>query len=177
MHRKSFADMNCTIARALEEVGEWWSLLIVRECTQGMCRFDEFTKELGIARNILAQRLARLVELGILEKFPLADRANTEGYRLTPKGEDLYPVLVALGQWGDKWLAPNGKPMVALVDDVTGAPVQLVTVRGADGRPLSYRDVRFAEGPGATATTQIVIANRNKRVLGMAEQALGSTTK
>jgi DNA-binding HxlR family transcriptional regulator len=167
MYRKSFADMNCTIARALEEVGEWWSLLIVRECAQGSHRFDEFTRELGIARNILTQRLARLLELGILEKFPVADRANTDGYRLTQKGEDLFPTLVALAQWGDKWLAPNGKPPVALVDNATGAPIEPVTVHSAGGPPLSHRDIRFAEGPGATATTQTVIANRNKRVLGL----------
>lgn len=166
MHRKSFADMNCTIAKALEEVGEWWSLLIVRECTQGLHRFDEFQKELGIARNILTQRLARLVEVGVLEKYPVADRANTDGYRLTQKGEDLYPVLVALSQWGDKWLCRNGKPPVQLVDDVAGVPIEPVTVRSADGRPLSFREVRFAEGPGATTTTQVVIADRNDRVLG-----------
>ena len=98
MQRKSFSGMNCSIARALEEVGEWWSLLIVRECTQGARRFDEFQRELGIARNILTARLQRLTELGILERFELEERANTEGYRLTPKGEDLYPVVVALMQ-------------------------------------------------------------------------------
>ena len=86
MQRKSFSGMNCSIARALEEVGEWWSLLIVRECTQGATRFDEFQSELGIARNILTARLTRLTELGILERFALEDRANTDGYCLTKKG-------------------------------------------------------------------------------------------
>ena len=74
--------MNCSIARALDEVGEWWTLLIVREATQGACRFDDFLRGLGIARNILTTRLERLVELGIFERFPLTDRANTDGYRL-----------------------------------------------------------------------------------------------
>ena len=105
MYRKRFTDMNCSIARALDEVGEWWSLLIVRDCTQGSRRFDEFQRELGIARNILTARLARLIELGIIEKFPLEDRANTDGYRLTAKGEELFPVLIALKQWGDCWIA------------------------------------------------------------------------
>lgn len=168
MYRKSFADMNCTIARALEEVGEWWSLLIVRECTQGATRFDDFLKGLGIARNVLAARLARLVELGILEKFPAPDRANTDAYRLTAKGEELYPVIIALHQWGNKWASPNGKPPVTFVDDLSGQPVAPLTVRSADGRELSFRDVRFAEGPGATDTTRTVIASRNKRVLGAA---------
>src|SRR5215510_7962286 len=113
MQRKSFSGMNCSIARALEEVGEWWSLLIVRECTQGARRFDAFQRELGIARNVLTARLQRLTDLGIIERFALDERARTDGYRLTPKGEDLYPVLVALMQWGDRWLACDGRPPMA----------------------------------------------------------------
>jgi DNA-binding HxlR family transcriptional regulator len=167
MQRKSFAGMNCSIARSLEEVGEWWSLLIVRECTQGSCRFDEFQSGLGIARNILTARLQRLTELGILERYPLEDRANTDGYRLTRKGEDLYPVIVALMQWGDRWLARDGKPPTALVEDATGAAIDPIAVRSkGNKRALSFRDVRFAPGPGATATTAAVIADRNRKVLG-----------
>src|ERR1700760_1524158 len=108
MYRKRFTGMNCSIARALDEIGEWWSLLIVRECTQGTTRFDEFQTQLGIARNVLSARLARLTDLDILERYPLESRANTDGYRLTKKGEALYPVLVALWQWGDRWLVPDG---------------------------------------------------------------------
>lgn len=166
MQRKSFSGMNCSIARALEEVGEWWSLLIVRECTQGATRFDEFQSELGIARNILTARLTRLTELGILERFALEDRANTDGYRLTKKGEELYPVLVALWQWGDRWLASCGKPPTALVEDATGAPIEPITVHAKGCAPLSFRDIRFAPGPGASAKTRRVIENRNQKVLG-----------
>jgi DNA-binding HxlR family transcriptional regulator len=165
MQRKSFSGMNCSIARALEEVGEWWSLLIVRECTQGTRRFDEFQRELGIARNVLTARLQRLTELGVIARFPLDERARTDGYRLTRKGEDLYPVLVALMQWGDRWLARDGKPPIALVEDATGAPVEPVTVRAGTGRSLSFHDVRFAPGPGATTHTQTVIEGRNQKVL------------
>lgn len=168
MQRKSFVGMNCSIARALEEVGEWWSLLIVREITQGSTRFDEFQRELGIARNILTARLARLTELGIIERYPLTDRANTDGYRLTEKGEDLYPVLVSLMQWGDRWLAPRGKWPMALLDDASGEPVERLAVQAAGGKPLSYKDVRYARGPGATKTTDAVIDGRNRRVLGKA---------
>ncbi|MEE7490637.1 transcriptional regulator, HxlR family [Methylobacterium sp. UNC378MF] len=168
MQRKSFSGMNCSIARALDEVGEWWSLLIVRECTQGARRFDEFQRGLGIARNILTARLQRLTELGIIERFELEERANTEGYRLTPKGEDLYPVVVALMQWGDRWLADDCKPRTALVEDATGEPVEPIAVRTKNGRPLSFRDVRFVPGPGATATTHAVIEDRNRKVLGRA---------
>jgi DNA-binding HxlR family transcriptional regulator len=166
MQRKSFSDMNCSIARALDQVGEWWSLLIVRECTQGSTRFAEFQSVLGIAKNILANRLERLTQLGILERYPLDERANADGYRLTKKGEELYPILVALMQWGDRWATPNKKPSVALVENGTGRSIEAIKVRGKDGRPLSFRDVCFAEGPGATSTTRTVIENRNRRVLG-----------
>jgi DNA-binding HxlR family transcriptional regulator len=166
MQRKSFAGMNCSIARALDEVGEWWSLLIVRECTQGSTRFDELQSRLGIARNILTARLERLIGLGVLERFSLEERANTYGYRLTRKGEALYPVLVALMQWGDRWAAKDGKPPTALVDDATGAPIEQITVRSASGEPLSYRDVRFIRGPGAGETTEAFVEARNRRVLG-----------
>ncbi|WP_346777832.1 helix-turn-helix domain-containing protein [Paraburkholderia sp. Ac-20340] len=166
MYRKSFEGMNCSIARALEEVGEWWSLLIVRECTQGTTRFDEIQNRLGIARNVLTARLARLIELDIIERYPLAERANTDGYRLTEKGDDLYPVLVALMQWGDRWLAKNGKPPIELVDRVNGHPVETLKVQGKNKRRLGFKDVRFVPGPGATATTHEVIDDRNQRVLG-----------
>ncbi|WP_321957879.1 winged helix-turn-helix transcriptional regulator [Paraburkholderia bannensis] len=166
MYRKRFDAMDCSIARALDEVGEWWTLLIVRECTQGSRRFDEFQSGLGIARNVLTARLERLIELDILERFPIAERANTFGYRLTAKGTDLYPVLVALMQWGDKWLAPNGKPRITLVEDASGSPVEAVEVRAPSGQALTYKDVRFAPGPGANRKTQVVIDERNDRVLG-----------
>jgi DNA-binding HxlR family transcriptional regulator len=168
MQRKSFAGMNCSIAKSLEEIGEWWSLLIVREMTQGMTRFDEFQKELGIARNVLTARLGRLIELEIVERFPLPDRANTDGYRLTAKGADLYPVIVALMQWGDRWLCTNGKPPTTLVEHKSGLPIEPLAVRAKGGKHLSFHDVRFAAGPGATATTHIVIDGRNQRVLGNA---------
>jgi DNA-binding HxlR family transcriptional regulator len=104
MYRKRFDEMKCPIARALDEVGEWWTLLIVRECMEGRTRFVELQGALGIARNVLAARLERLMTLRIVERFELPDRANTFGYRLTAKGEDLYPVLLALAQWGERWL-------------------------------------------------------------------------
>ncbi len=138
----------------------------MREATQGATRFDDFLRELGIARNILTVRLTRLTELGILERFPIEGRANTEGYRLTEKGEDLYPVVVALMQWGDRWLARDGKPPTALVEDATGAPIETITVHAKDGRPLSFHEVRFAPGPGASTRTQAVIDGRNQKVLG-----------
>lgn len=166
MYRKRFTGMNCSIARALEEVGEWWSLLLVRECTQGAARFEEFHSQLGIARNVLTARLERLIELGILERYLVEDRANTHGYRLTEKGEELYPVLVTLMQWGDRWLAAQGKPPLTLVDAASGNPIRKVGVRGRSDRPLSFRNVRYVPGPGATAATRSAIETRNRKVLG-----------
>lgn len=165
MKKTALTGTNCTIARALSEVGEIWSLLIIRECTQGRSRFDEFQRELGIARNILTTRLGRLVELNILERYPLAERTGAFGYRLTPKGEGLYPVLVGLMQWGDAWLTQH-RPPVTLVDAETLNPVQPIAVRDVDGRVLSYKDVRYALGPGATATTPAAVEGRNRRVHG-----------
>jgi DNA-binding HxlR family transcriptional regulator len=165
MERKRFNDMDCSVARALDEIGEWWSLLIVRECMLGATRFDEFQSGLGIARNVLTTRLDRLVELGVLERFPLQDRANTSGYGLTPKGEELYPVLVALMQWGDKWLAPRGKPPLRLVENLSGRPIEKLSVRSKSGHGVSYKEIRYEPGPGATASTRAMIESRNRRVL------------
>ncbi len=158
--------MNCSIAKSLDEIGEWWSLLIVRECTQGSSRFDEFQRELGIARNILTGRLARLTDLGIIERFALEEDRATEGYRLTEKGEDLYPVLVALMQWGDRWCANSGRPPMALLEDGTGAPIEPIAVRGKGRKTLSFRDIRFVPGPSASGKTAKAIEGRNSKVLG-----------
>ena len=168
MKRKQFNEMNCSIARSLDEIGEWWSLLIVRECTQGTTRFDELQTNLGIARNILTARLSRLIDLSIIERYPLPDRANTDGYRLTKKGEELYPVLVALMQWGDKWVMPGGLARVVLLADMTGEPIQPITVHAADQRSLSFREVRFSAGPGAGPETAGAVELRNRKVLGKA---------
>jgi DNA-binding HxlR family transcriptional regulator len=104
MYRYSFSEMECSIARSLEMVGEWWTLLILRECFNGVRRFDDMQKHLGIARNVLTNRLNSLVEDGILSKVLYQEKPERYEYRLTDKGRDLYPVLLALKQWGDKWL-------------------------------------------------------------------------
>ena len=169
MQRKTFDGMNCSIARALDQVGEWWSLLIIRECTIGTTRFDEFQERLGIARNILTNRLKRLTELGILEKSAVGEHERRQGYRLTPKGEDLFPVLIALLQWGDKWAAGEDGPSVQFVECQSGKALGPVGPLSADGRLLGLRDVRMEPGPGATATTKDRIGARNLAVLGTSD--------
>jgi DNA-binding HxlR family transcriptional regulator len=104
MRRTSFAHMPCPIARALDAVGEWWSLLIIRECFRGVRRFDDFQTRLGIARNILASRLKALVASGILEKRSLPEEGRRRNeYCLTAKGEAMKPILLALGDWGNRF--------------------------------------------------------------------------
>lgn len=165
MEHKSFAGMNCSIATALEEVGERWTLLIVRECVLGTSRFDEFQRRLGIARNILATRLARLVELGILERAPLEDEGR-QAYALTAKGEELMPVLIALLQWGERWARPaNGSP-VRYVDAATGKAINRLGARTQNGRPYRPRDLLIEPGPGASPELAERLARRNRAVYG-----------
>jgi len=141
MARKRFDDSQCSVARALNEVGDWWSLLIVLQAMYGTRRFVDFQQELGIAKNILCDRLARLVENGVLRKVDVGEHGSRFEYRLTEKGRDLFPVVIALRQWGDKWNpAPDQGPL-DLRDRATGRPIQEVQVRDADGQPLSIRDV------------------------------------
>ncbi len=103
--------MNCSVAQCLEVVGEWWSLLILRDAFLGIRRFDDFQARLGISRNVLNQRLCRLVEHGVLERVPYQEHPPRHEYRLTDKGRDLWLVVAALRQWGDKWAAPDGPPL------------------------------------------------------------------
>ena len=147
MKHKSFEDMNCSVAQSMEVLGERWSLLIIRDCFAGLRRFGQFQKKLGIARNILTARLTRLVEEGILLKCPIADGAQQE-YVLTQKGIDLYPVLMALMQWGDKH-RPNPKgARLYFVERATGKPVKGLRVISDDGRELGPEDVQQVAGPG-----------------------------
>src|SRR5690242_3444823 len=148
MQRTSFEDMNCSVAQCLEVVGEWWSLLIVRDAFLGVRRFDQFQERLGISRNILTERLSRLVDAGIFEKVPYSDRPLRHEYRLTDRGRDLWPVITAMRQWGDKYSALGGPP-VQVVHKACGEVVDAVMVCSACGEPLSAHAVRAVAGPGA----------------------------
>ncbi len=146
---RSYDSQVCSVAGALEIVGERWSLLVLRDAFLGVRRFDDFQRSLGVARNVLQSRLERLVEEGILERRLYQERPKRYEYRLTDKGRDLYPVLVALLQWGDRYLADAEGPSLILEhrDCGAGVGVQLVD---ADGHVLqSLRDVRRRPGPAA----------------------------
>jgi DNA-binding HxlR family transcriptional regulator len=147
VERKSFADMHCSVAQCLEVVGEWWSMLILRDAFLGVTRFDDFQERLGISRNILNQRLTRLVEEGVLDKVAYSDHPPRYDYRLTAKGRDLWPVLTAMRQWGDTYAAPDGPPL-RVVHKTCGKISQAVMTCSACGEPLTVRDVRAVRGPG-----------------------------
>jgi len=145
MARKRFDDSDCSVARALDEVGDWWSLLVVLQAMYGTRRFVDFQKELGIARNILCDRLARLVDKQVLAKVEVGEHGSRCEYRLTGKGRDLFPIVVALRQWGDKWNPAPEQTTLDLRDRQSGEPIRQVDVLSADGRPLSVRDVLVKE--------------------------------
>jgi DNA-binding HxlR family transcriptional regulator len=148
VERKSFAGMNCSVAQCLEVVGEWWSMLIIRDAFLGVTRFDEFQERLGISRNILNQRLNHLVEAGVLAKVPYSEHPPRFDYRLTDKGRDLWPVLTTMRQWGDKYAAPGGPP-VQLTHKGCGHVSEAVLICSECGVRVSARDVRAEPGPGA----------------------------
>jgi DNA-binding HxlR family transcriptional regulator len=139
----------CSVAGALEVIGERWSLLIVRDILLGVRRFDELQADLGIARNVLQARLSRLVEEGVLEKRMYQERPKRFEYRLTEKGLDLWPTIVALLQWGDKHAASPAGPPVLLQHRHCGGAVDEHRICVACGARLSVRDVRATLGPGA----------------------------
>jgi DNA-binding HxlR family transcriptional regulator len=140
--REVFAE--CGISAALAVVGERWSFLILRGAFNGLRHFEEFQTNLGIARNILSNRLGRLVEHGILRRDPdPADRRKVT-YRLTEKGRDLLPVLLSLRQWGERWISGHASNPV-LVDRYTRQPIAPITVQSAEGRPLSLRDMEWVD--------------------------------
>jgi DNA-binding HxlR family transcriptional regulator len=149
MQRKSFEDMQCPIARSLERVGEWWSMLILRDAFDGLTRFDEFQKSLDIAPNMLTRRLNALVEEGLLERLQYCEKPPRHEYRLTACGRDFRPVLLALLAWGNKHFAPEGESVV-LVDAVTGKRADPVLVDRATGKPITEHAHVVAAGPAAS---------------------------
>jgi DNA-binding HxlR family transcriptional regulator len=148
VQRTSFEDMNCSVAQCLEIVGEWWSLLIVRDAFLGVRRFDDFQARLGISRNILNDRLTKLVDNGVLVRVPYQDNPPRSNYRLTEKGRDLWLVLTAMRQWGDRWAAPDGAPL-KMRHEACGRIVKAVATCSHCGEPLDRRAVTYEPGPGA----------------------------
>ncbi|MDO8363614.1 MAG: helix-turn-helix domain-containing protein [Actinomycetota bacterium] len=141
MKRTSVGHMDCSVARSLDVVGEWWTLLVVRELMQGHDRFEVIQTDLGIARNILSDRLNTLVAHGVAERVKYHDHPERFEYHLTEKGRDLFPVIVALMGWGDRWAAVDGPP--AEVRHECPGHGEPVLVCSACGQPLALHDVRI----------------------------------
>src|SRR5215475_6469455 len=153
MHRTSFDRMPCPIARSLERVGEWWSMLIMRDALHGMTRFDQFQKSLGIAPNMLTRRLEALTAAGLLERRRYSEHPPRDEYVPTARGRDFRPVLLALLAWGNRHFAPEGASVV-IVDRRSGAAVDPVLTDPATGHPVDGPDYIMAAGPGAGIRTR-----------------------
>jgi DNA-binding HxlR family transcriptional regulator len=153
MKRKSFSKMQCPVARSLERVGEWWSILILRDALHGLRRFDQFEQSLGISPNMLTRRLNGLVKAGLLERRRYSDRPPRYEYVLTERGRDFRSVIVAFHAWGNKHFTPEGAS-VLLVNARTGTPADPVMIDRNTGRPLTDPEYRVAPGPAAAAGTR-----------------------
>jgi DNA-binding HxlR family transcriptional regulator len=145
--RTSMEHDTCPVARSLDAIGDWWSMLIIRDALLGTTRFGEFQKKLGLAKNILTVRLRALVDQGILKTAPASDGSAYQEYLLTPKGRGVFPILVALRQWSEEF---DGKPEeigTILVDKENGKPVRRLELYSQDGRLLNASDTALKPRP------------------------------
>ncbi len=154
MLKNDYEGQNCSIARSLELVGERWTILVLRDVFLGRRRFDQMQSSLGVARNVLAARLERLVDEGILEKVPYQERPLRHEYRLTSKGLDLWPVIVELLRWGDRHAAPAAGPPIVLRHKGCGGELGEHRICARCGELLEVGDVRTEVGPGADARSR-----------------------
>ena len=138
--RTSHKGTKCALARPLDAIGDWWSLLIIRDAFDGLERFSEFQRSLGLAKNILAARLRSLIEHGIICTEPTSEGSAYQKYLLTEKGRKLFPLLVALRQWGEEYFFAPDEPRAQLVDRAQGLPVKKLELRSQDGRLLGADD-------------------------------------
>ena len=143
--RSSLAGADCPIARALDIIGDWWSLLIIRDALLGRRRFGEFQKSLGLAKNILTTRLRTLVDRGILEMAPASDGSAYQEYVPTPKGRGIFPILVALRQWSEEFDEHPEEIATLLVDRDGGRPVKKLELHASDGRLLGFGDTMLKQ--------------------------------
>jgi len=146
MQRRCLEDSTCSVARSLDSIGDWWTLLIVRDAMLGIRRFSGFQRSLGLARNVLSARLKKMVADGVMTMAPAADGTSYQEYQLTEKGEALLPVLVAVRQWGERFLFAPGEPHPELVDKHSGKTLEKIRVRDVDGRERGVADLRLVTG-------------------------------
>jgi DNA-binding HxlR family transcriptional regulator len=171
MKRKSFGNLQCPVARSLERIGEWWSILILRDAVYGLKRFDEFQKSLDIAPNMLTRRLNALVKGGLLKRQRYSDKPPRYEYLLTDRGRDFRPVLAVLLAWGNKHFAPEGAS-VLLVNSQTHEIAEPIVVDRVSGKPIPGPGYSLVPGPAADADmrerlarTAAIAASRKPGVL------------
>ncbi len=148
MSRKRFESMNCGVAQALEQVGDWWTLLIVRDAFLGLRRFAQFEESLGISKNILSDRLQKLVDHGILARERLSEPGHRFAYELTQKGRDLWLVLTAMRLWSDRWVFGDGREPLIVRERETGRRVAGLLAVDEQGEPLDPGRLEWVPGPG-----------------------------
>jgi DNA-binding HxlR family transcriptional regulator len=163
MKAKSFIGMRCPIAGALELIGDRWVLLIVRDLSMGMTRYDDIRVSLGIPTATLSARLKRLEETAIVARHRYQERPARDEYRLTPKGRDLWKVSVALREWGDRWDASGfGAPTIDIVDRESGRPLELGMVDRETGQTVPPTRIELRPGPGADDSTHRLLGFRRE---------------
>jgi DNA-binding HxlR family transcriptional regulator len=167
MKEDRFDPLNGSIAHVLDILGEGWSMLIIREAFFGVRRFEEFQRHLGIARNILTTRLKKLCDNEILERVPIKQGAKRHEYLLTHKGKELMPMLIALTQWGDRWVYGEGREPIVFRDREHGRPISSIRVHADDGRELRPREILPTAGPGANELAQERLKELEKLALEM----------
>ena len=157
MVKKSFSNMACSLAQALDIIGEWWSMLIVRDffLGHGVRRFEQLRDSLGISRNILTERLKTLTEAGVIERVPLQEGGKRCAYKLTDKGRDLMPTMVAMMQWGEKWQDEPKERLVVVRETATGEEIAPLCLHSQGGEPLDMADLFLtAMGPHGEQTVK-----------------------
>lgn len=161
MKAKSFAGMRCSIAGALEAIGDRWAILVLRDLSLGLSRYDELQASLGIPNTTLSSRLKHLEAHGLIERRPYQDRPPRHAYALTDKGRDLWKVTTALREWGDRWDASGfGAPTVEVVDRDTGRDLTLALIDPDTGRAVPRERVHYRPGPGADDLIRTLLSQR-----------------
>ena len=167
MERTSFAKMRCSLARGLELIGDWWSPLIIRDLFLEVGRFDDLVEDLGISRNLLARRLKALIKAGIVERRVYQQNPRRWEYRLSAKGRDLVPVLLALTEWGDRWAGPKEGRPILFTHTACGHQFHPTVACSVCGGSLSADTVTAKGGPGGLAATGTkIVARRLGRAAG-----------
>jgi DNA-binding HxlR family transcriptional regulator len=170
--RSRIANKECSVARAMDAIGDRWSILLLREAYYGTKRFDEFQYYVGLASNILSARLKKLVDAGIMTRVPLPEHTGRYEYVLTEKGRDFFPTYLALKKWGDDWLAEPAGPQVVFNDRSSGRPISYPELRTTEGKPLRLEDIEVTAfnrkrfGPGAEANGGRASVGAEKRARG-----------